>query len=178
LRVLRVRYDAGMTARVRARSWIVAAALCGGASVAAQVTTTPPPALPLAEPQTPADAAARETLGQMCGMCHDAERVTAQLRSVDDWTDIINQMAQIGASGTDEQWNQVSWYLLRHYSKVQINKARAAEIAPVLDVTPAVAETIVKLRAEKGPFTTLDDLKAVPGVDAATVEARTHRITF
>jgi competence protein ComEA len=59
-----------------------------------------------------------------------------------------------------------------------VNRARAPEFAPVLGVSMSVAEAIVQRRAAQGPFKTIEDLKQVPGLDAATVDARKERLVF
>ena len=48
----------------------------------------------------------------------------------------------------------------------------------MLDITAAVADALVSYRQQNGPFKTLDDLKKVPGLDAAKVDARKVRVTF
>jgi competence protein ComEA len=87
-------------------------------------------------------------------------------------------MVKLGAKGTDDQFDRVIGVLLRTYTKVNINTATASEIAPVLDVSDATAQTIVKRREENGNFTKLDDLKKVPGVDPEILAARKDRIVF
>ena len=54
----------------------------------------------------------------------------------------------------------------------------AAEIAPVLDISDDTAESIVKRRAANGGFKTIEELKKIPGVNAAKLEARKDRIAF
>ena len=84
-------------------------------------------------------------------------------------------MVKIGAKGTDEQFERVIRVLLRTLTKVNVNTAPAQEIAPVLDMTDATAEALVKYRTEHGSFKTLEDLKKIPGVDAAKLNARKER---
>jgi competence ComEA-like helix-hairpin-helix protein len=45
-------------------------------------------------------------------------------------------------------------------------------------VPRATAEAIVKYRDERGRFGAIEDLKKVPGLDAAKVEARKDRLVF
>ena len=52
-----------------------------------------------------------------------------------------------------------------------MNRARAPEFMPVLGVSASVAEAIVQRRAAQGPYKTIEDLKQVPGLDAARVDA-------
>ena len=45
-------------------------------------------------------------------------------------------------------------------------------------MAPEIAEAVVRRRTEKGEFKTLDDIKAVHGLPAATVDARKDRFIF
>src|SRR5262249_51788215 len=101
-----------------------------------------------------------------------------QLKTHDEWAKTLDEMANNGAQGTDEEWNQIQAYLDQHYSLILVNKAPARDLAPMLDVANEVAEAIVRTRSENGNFKTLDDLKRVPGVDAAKIDARKDRLIF
>jgi competence protein ComEA len=158
--------------------WMFAAATVFGATLAAQVAPAGAGRDAGAEPPSAEDVAARRTFEQVCSTCHEAERAFDMPRNKDDWQGVLDQMAAIGTTATDEQWTQVLDYLLRNHAKVDVNRAPAAEIAPVLGVTPEVADAIVKQRTASGPFKTLDDVARVPGVDAKKLTARKDRITF
>jgi competence protein ComEA len=55
---------------------------------------------------------------------------------------------------------------------VNINTADAKTLAKELQgVGPAKAEAIVKYRADKGPFKTIEDLKKVEGIGESTFES-------
>ena len=129
-----------------------------------------------AEQPSPEDVAARAKLQQVCTACHELD--LGLLRTPMDWDDVISQMASYGAMATDEEFAQIRTYLLRNYAKVNVNAARAQDLAVVLDVTQPVAEALVKYRTDNGPFKTVDDLKKVPGLDAGKLDARSKRITF
>jgi len=100
------------------------------------------------------------------------------LRTESEWYEEVEQMIKIGAKGTDEQFDRVMSILLRTLTKVNVNTATASQIAPVLDVSDATAQAIVKRRTEDGKFKSIEDLKKVAGVDPAKLEARGNRITF
>ena len=123
------------------------------------------------------DAADKAAFHAVCGSCHPLTMVDG-LRTESEWLQEIEQMVKIGAKGTDEQFERVVRVLLRTLTKVNVNTATAPEIAPVLDVTDATAEALVKYRTEHGSFKTLEDLKKIPGVDAAKLNARKERIVF
>jgi len=125
-------------------------------------------------PEGPGKAA----LFKLCKECHGPEPVVAELRTRADWSKTLDTMAGYGAQGSDEEFNQLLDYLVRHFSPIQINKASAKELGDVMDVSAAVAEAIVSYRTAHGNFTSTDDLKKVSGLDAANVDARKDRLIF
>jgi competence protein ComEA len=156
-------------------------------AVAAPVLASAPSAQSTAvQPPAPADASqarfpagpGRDALFKVCGNCHSAESAVSQLKTHDEWIKTLDEMGNNGAQGSDEEWNQIQAYLDKHYSFIFINTATATELESMLDVTPAVAEAIVRRRTEKGNYTSLDDIKRVPGVDSARIDARTDRFVF
>jgi competence protein ComEA len=122
-------------------------------------------------------AADKAAFQAVCGSCHALSLVNG-LRTEAEWVDEIQQMVKIGAKGTDEQFDRVMRVLLRTLTKVNVNLANAAEIAPVLDITERTAEALVKYRNENGNFRTLDDVARIAGVDATKLKARKDRILF
>jgi competence protein ComEA len=123
------------------------------------------------------DSVDAATFRAICGSCHSTTLVDG-LRTEAEWRDEVDQMIKIGARGTEEQFQRVMRVLVRTLTKVNVNTAEPRQIAPVLDVTDAVAEALVKRRASNGNFKTIEDLKQVPGVDPVKLEARKDRIIF
>src|ERR1051325_3030525 len=121
------------------------------------------------------DKTDKEAFESICGMCHQTTIVN-EFRSEPDWSDTVDQMVKNGAKGTDEQLERVMRFLLFNWTKININSAPAPQIAAVLEVSDATAQAIVKRRAENGDFKTLEELKKIPGVDAAKLDARKERI--
>lgn len=128
--------------------------------------------------ESPEDAAGRKTFEQVCLTCHDARKATEGLRTATEWDMVLEEMITFGATATDEQFEQIKQYLLRNHGKVEVNRARAPEFMPVLGVSASVADAIVQRRAAQGPFKTIEDLKQVPGLDGAAVDARKERLVF
>ena len=128
----------------------------------------------VASAEDKSDKAAFEAI---CGACHLTTMVN-DIRSQSEWTETVDQMVKVGAKGTDEQFDRVMRCLLRNLTKVNVNTAPAAEIAPVLAVSDATAQVIVRRRIENGSYKTIEELKRVPGVDAAKLEARRDRVVF
>jgi len=123
------------------------------------------------------DAADKRALDAVCGACHSVSLV-AGLRSEPEWMETVEQMVGLGARGSDEQFDRLVRFLLRNLTKVNVNTADASQIAPVLDISDAVAEAVVKRRTEIGKFQSLDELKKIPGVNGDKLEARKERIVF
>ena len=120
----------------------------------------------------------RDALFKVCNNCHGPESVLGQLKTHDEWSKTLDEMANNGAEGSDEEWNQILAYLDKHYSLIFINKATAKDLESTLDVAPEVAEAIVRRRTEHGIYKSIDDLEQVPGVAASAIEARKARLIF
>src|SRR5256885_5245981 len=138
----------------------------------AALASTPSAQSTPAQPPASADASdarfppgpGRDVLFKMCGNCHSPESALSQFKTHDEWTKTLDEMANNGAQGSDEEWTQIAKYLDKHYTLIFVNKAGADDLATTLDVTTDVAEAIVGRRTEKGPFKTVHDLKTVPGL--------------
>lgn len=117
------------------------------------------------------------TFRAICGSCHSVALVDG-LRTEEEWRDEIKQMIKVGARGTEEQFARVMRVLVRTLTIVNVNTADARQIAPVLDVSDAVADAVVKQRESAGNFKSLDDLGKVPGLSREKLRARKDRIVF
>ena len=159
------------------------------ACVAVAVTLEAVPARTAAQtpPSTEAPGTAQErfpegpgrtTLFKVCGSCHGPESVLGTLRTRQEWSDVIDQMAQSGAQASDQEYDQILDYLVRSFSPIAINKAPAKALELALDVPQSVAEAIVTYRQEKGDFKSADDLKKVPGLESGKVDGRKERLVF
>jgi competence protein ComEA len=58
-----------------------------------------------------------------------------------------------------------------------LNSASAAQLEALPGIGPALAERIVRYRADHGPFHAVKDLEAVPGVGAKTLARFADRLT-
>jgi len=139
----------------------------------------------LASLARPADGAAQslklvregKSLQTVCGKCHDLQIVLNTPRSLDDWRDTMQKMVDRGASGTDDQYDDILDYLHRTMTTIDVNSADAVELATVLGVSDSAAKLIIARRADR-KFVDLNDLKSTPGVDAAVVDAKAKLIYF
>ena len=120
----------------------------------------------------------KSALLKVCSNCHTAESVIQTLRTRQEWSDVIDQMAHFGAEASEQEFDQILTYLVKHFSPIKVNKAAAKDLEAALDVPAGVAEAIVTRRTDSGDFKTLDDLQKVPGLDAAKIETQKTRIVF
>jgi competence protein ComEA len=137
----------------------------------------PPPATQGAADRFP-DSTGKAALLKVCSNCHSAESVVQTLRTRQEWSDVVDQMSRYGAEASDQEFDQILSYLVKHFSPIRINKATAKELESTLDVPANAAEAIVAHRAEKGDFKTLEDVKGVPGVEAEKLDRQKARLVF
>ena len=124
------------------------------------------------------EAPGKSQLLKSCGSCHEAETVLAQALTVDGWAETLTNMMQFGAEASPDEWRLIQQYLDSQLAVIAINKAAAEEIQRTMEVPGAVARDIVAYRRDNGNFKSADDLKKVPGLDAAKVESRRSRLIF
>lgn len=127
----------------------------------------------------PAVDLAREakSLQAVCGKCHNLQIVTNTPRSLDDWRETMQAMVDRGASGTDDQYDDILDYLHRTMTTIDVNSADADELATVLNASESTVKLIMARRAGK-KFADLADLKTVAGIDAAALDSRSRLIYF
>ena len=70
-------------------------------------------------------------------------------------------------------------YLVKNFpARANVNKADAKDLQAALEISPESAAAIVQYRKQNGRFKTLDELKKVPGVDAAKLDSKRALIDF
>jgi competence protein ComEA len=95
----------------------------------------------------------------------------------------VDKMVALGAKGSEAEINATIDYLARTFPaeelpKLNVNRATQIELESRLSLRRSEAAAVVQYREKNGPFQTIADLKKVPGVDAAKIEAKKDRITF
>ena len=101
------------------------------------------------------------------------------LRTRQEWSDVVDQMARFGAEASDQEFDQIldlpgEILLANPDQQGDCEGARR----PHSTFLRAVAEAIVAYRTEKGDFKTIDDVKKVPGLEAGKVDAQKARVVF
>ena len=132
--------------------------------------------------QLPAGPGKAET-EKLCGQCHEIERSIAPRQDRNGWKTTIDKMINLGANGSEKEFEAVLNYLSTHYpapetAKLNVNTARAIELESTLGLPRSQAALIIEHREKNGPFKTIDDLKKVKGVDTAKIEAKKDRLAF
>ena len=144
----------GITFR-RLTSWAPLPLLLG----ATLLTTIVSAAVPTPQETELPPGEGRDLVIKLCSDCHGLNATVTTRRTLAAWEDVMVAMQGRGVGGTDEELGQVVVYLARAYGKVDVNAADARSLQVVLEVTPAVAEAMIKAR----PFAALSDLSKVPG---------------
>lgn len=136
---------------------------------------------PAGQPVTDATAATDPAYGifsETCGFCHDAERIVARRRTKAEWQDIITQMIDKGAAGSEDDFQKIFMFVRRHYGKLYINGATQDELTTTLGVSAKDADAILAYRKDKGNFADLDAIKKVPGIDTKMIDDHKEAIEF
>ena len=114
----------------------------------------------------PADAQAVATV---CTACHSSAQFLTAARPYLRWEQTMQDMLDRGAQGTDEQLDHVLSYLVKNITIVNINTSPPDQLGMTLQIPSAVADNIVARRTAR-PFTSLDELKAVKGINPEVVQ--------
>jgi competence protein ComEA len=120
---------------------------------------------------------------RICSQCHELARSISLRQDRAGWEGTVNQMVSLGAKATDKETAAVIDYLFTHFAadevpRININKARAIDLESGLTLKRSEAAAIIEYRNKYGPFKSIEDLKKVPGIDAAKIEAKKDRLTF
>ena len=125
----------------------------------------------------------RDETQRVCSGCHELERSISLHQDRDGWKATINKMVGLGAQGTEQDFSAALDYLSQNYPaeaipRLNVNTARAIDFESRLTMKRSEAAAIVKYRAEHGNFKSIDELKKVPGIDPAKIEAKKDVLIF
>jgi competence protein ComEA len=129
------------------------------------------------------DGPGKEETQRVCKGCHELERSLSPRQDRDGWQQTVDKMVALGAEVTAKDYNLILDYLAKNYPgeeipKLNVNTATAIELESRLTLARSQAAALIEYRNKHGAFKSIDDLKKVPGVDAAKIEAKKDRITF
>jgi competence protein ComEA len=134
--------------------------------------------VPMVQAQDLPEGKGKDVLESVCGACHGTDLVASRRATKEGWSYIVDDMVSRGASATNEQIATINEYLAKNLGQVNVNKGKSAELAAVLEITSDQADAIVKYRMEHGDFKTVDDLKKVPGLATAKLDAKKDRVVY
>ena len=141
-----------------------------------------PTALAAADKPKLPDGPGKATMERICSACHGPEIVLGKKLTRDGWSQIVMNMIQRGAQGTDDEFAGIVDYLTKTVSveaaKINVNKATPKELQSGLEISDKDADAILQYRQANGDFKSVDDLKKVPGLDAAKIEAKKAKLVF
>ena len=127
------------------------------------------------------DGPGKEIVGRICLSCHDSGNFRKQRFEGEEWSESVADMVERGAKGTGEEIDAVVSYLAKNFGKgapVRINTAPFAEIKVLLGFTPVEVRALLDYREKNGALKSFEELRKVPGIDAAKAEAQKSRIAF
>lgn len=125
----------------------------------------------------------RQETEKLCTQCHDMEKSVSVRQDRNGWGTTLNKMVAFGMKGADEELLAVRDYLAKNFPAealppVNVNTARAIQLESRLSLKRSEAAAIIRYRDEHGDFKSIEDLKKVPGVDVAKIEASKDRLVF
>jgi competence protein ComEA len=125
------------------------------------------------------DGPGKDLVEAICSECHTTERIAAQQLTKPQWEAKVLEMLQEAPDVKQSERDTIVEYLAKNFpARANVNKADAKELQAALEISPESAAAIVQYRKQNGSFKTLDDLKKVPGVDAAKLDAKREIIDF
>lgn len=125
----------------------------------------------------------RDAVLHLCVRCHSPNIILASGRDRTGWENTITKMVGLGATGSDEDFTDIADYLTANFppsqvKKIFVNMAKASQFAQVLGISDADAQAIVAYRDKQKGFKSIDDLKKVPNIDTAKVDAKKDQLVF
>jgi len=115
----------------------------------------------------------------ICSSCHTTERIAAKQWTKPQWQAKVLEMLQEEPDVTQPERDRIVEYLAKTFpAKVNVNKAEAKELETALELSTENAAAIIQYREKNGSFKKLDDLKKVPGLDAAKLDSEKDRLEF
>jgi competence protein ComEA len=129
------------------------------------------------------DGPGRVEMEKLCKGCHEVARSVAPRQDRAGWNQTMTKMAAYGMKASDKDYALVLDYLTKSFPpadvpRVNVNKATAIELESGLSLRRSQAAALIEYRSKNGDFKSIEDLKKVPLIDAAKIEAKKDRIEF
>lgn len=129
------------------------------------------------------EGAGREEVQRVCSTCHEVERSVSLRQDREGWKVTINKMINLGAQGSEADFAAALEYLAANYPaaampKLNVNTAPAIDFEARLSLRRSESAAIIRYRNEHGSFKSIEDLKKVPGIDTAKIDAKKDVLVF
>lgn len=120
---------------------------------------------------------------RLCQTCHDLQKAVSLRQDKAGWGATVTKMTELGAKFSSDEMVAMVNYLARSFPaeempSLNVNKARAIQLESRLSLKRSEAAAIIRYRKEHGDFTSIEDLKNVPGIDFAKIEAKKDTLVF
>lgn len=120
---------------------------------------------------------------KLCKGCHELEKSFSMRQDKAGWQLTLDKMVSYGLKASDDDLKLVLEYVVKNYPaddvpRVNVNSAEAIDLESVLSLKRSQANAIIQYREANGKFKSIEDLKKVPGIDPAKIEAKKDRLTF
>ena len=127
------------------------------------------------------DAPGKDQVVNVCGKCHEPQRVAALRLTREGWEEVITKMVSLGAKASDDDLKQITDYLAENFKgeaakPINLNTASSVDLESVAGLLRKEAAAWIAFRTKNGPCKTLDDLKKVPGVPFKKIDERRDRL--
>jgi competence protein ComEA len=127
------------------------------------------------------DAPGKDQVVNVCGKCHEPQRVAALRLTREGWEEVITKMVSLGAKASDDDLKQITDYLAENFKgeaakPINLNTASSVDLESVGGLLRKEAAAWIAYRTKNGPCKTLDDLKRVPGVPFKKIDERRDRL--
>ncbi len=120
---------------------------------------------------------------RLCASCHELNKSISLRQDEAGWGATVQKMIAFGAKIETDEMVAIVKYLAKSYPPdelppLNVNKARAIQFESRLSLLRSEAAAIINYRKEHGDFASLEDLKKVPGIDFAKIEAKKDSLVF
>ena len=121
---------------------------------------------------------ARDKMQKRCVGCHEVDLVVARRHTRAEWEGVMEDMIARGTTGTEEELAQVVDYLNKNLGKISVNSVTAKELEEGLKISERDAQAIVAWREQHGKFKSFEEVRKVPGLDAAKIGEKRGWLSF
>ena len=120
----------------------------------------------------------KDKMVKLCVGCHEVDLVVARRHTRAEWEGVMEDMIARGTKGSEEELALLVEYLNKHLGKVNVNAATAKELEEALKIAERDAQAIVSWREQHGKFKNFEEVRKVPGLDAAKIGDKRGWMSF